>query len=71
MCTNCDHCGADLFFFCYEKDYMLSLCDNIPADVFETFIAARKALDDLLNIDTLFLKKTSATSHLTSESSVK
>ena len=33
---------------------MLSLCDNSPADVFETFSAASKALDDLLNIDTPF-----------------
>ena len=29
MGTNCAPLVADLFLFCYEKDFMLSLQDNI------------------------------------------
>ena len=28
---------ADLFLFCYERDFMLSLSDNNQADVVEAF----------------------------------
>ena len=49
MCTYCAHLVVDLLF-CYEKDFMLSLCKNSQADVFETFSAAPKALDDLINV---------------------
>ena len=31
--TNCSPLVADLFLFCYEKDFMLSLSDNNQADV--------------------------------------
>ena len=42
---------ADLFLFCYERDYMLSPSDNNPPDVVEAFISTSRYLDDLLNID--------------------
>ena len=45
--TNC----ADLFLFCYERDFMLSLSDNNQADVIEAFNSTSRYLDDLLNID--------------------
>ena len=35
MGTNCAPLVANLFLFCYERDYMLSLSDNIQADVVE------------------------------------
>ena len=28
MGTNCAPLGADLFLFCYERDFMLSMSDN-------------------------------------------
>ena len=28
MCTNCAPLVADLFLFCYERDFMLSLSDS-------------------------------------------
>ena len=31
MCTNCAPPVADLFFFSYERDFMLSLSDNNQA----------------------------------------
>ena len=37
MGTKCATLVADLFLFCYERDFMLSLSDNNQADVFETF----------------------------------
>ena len=41
---------ADLFLFCYERDFMLSLSDNKQADVVEAFNYTSWHLDDLLNI---------------------
>ena len=42
---------ADLFLFCYERDFILSLSDNNQADVIEAFSSTFRYLDDLLNID--------------------
>ena len=37
MGTNCAPLVADLFLFCYERDFMLSLSDNNQADIVEAF----------------------------------
>ena len=37
MGTNCASLVADLFVFCYERDFMLSLSDNNQLDVVEAF----------------------------------
>ena len=37
MGTNCAPLVADLFLFCYERDFMLSLSDNNQSDVIEAF----------------------------------
>ena len=50
MGTNCAPLVADLFFFCYERDLMLSLSDNNQTDNFEAFTSTPRYLDDLLNI---------------------
>ena len=34
--TNCAPLVADMFIFCYERDFMLSFSDNSQADVIET-----------------------------------
>ena len=49
--TNCAPLVADLFLFCYERDFMLSLSDNNQADDVEAFNSTARYLDDLLNID--------------------
>ena len=49
--TNCAPLVADLFLFCYERDFMLSLSYNNQADVVEAFNSTSRYLDDLLNID--------------------
>ena len=37
MGTNCAPLVADLFLFCYERDFTLSLSDNNQADIIEAF----------------------------------
>ena len=37
MGTNCALLVADLFLFCYERDFMLSLSDNGHTDFSEAF----------------------------------
>ena len=57
MGTNCAPLGADLFLFCYERDFMLSLSDNIQTDIIEAFKSTSRYLDDLLNIDNLYFEQ--------------
>ena len=51
MGTNCATLVADLFLFCYERDFMLSLSEDNQADVIEAFSSTSRYLDDLFNID--------------------
>ena len=37
MGTNCASLVADLFLFCYERDFMLSMSDNNQTDITEAF----------------------------------
>ena len=37
MGTNCAPLVADLFLFCYERDFMMSLSDDKQADVIDAF----------------------------------
>ena len=57
MGTNCAPLVADLFFFCYERDFMLSLSDNNRSDVVEAFNSTSRYLDDLLNIDNPYFEQ--------------
>ena len=45
---------ADLFLFCYERDFMLSLSDANQSEVIEASNSSSQYLDDLLNIDNNF-----------------
>ena len=51
MGINCSPLVADLFLFCYERDFMLSLLDNNQTDIIEALNSTSRYLDDLLNID--------------------
>ena len=44
--TNCAPLIADLFLFCYERDFMLSLSDNNQTDIIEAFDSNSRYLDD-------------------------
>ena len=51
MCRNCAPLVADLFLFCYERDFMTYLSNDNQADIIEAFNSTSRYLDDLLNID--------------------
>ena len=54
MGTNCTPLVADLFLFCYEKDFILSLSEDTQSGVIEAFNSTSRYLGDLLNIDNNF-----------------
>ena len=54
MGTNCAPLVGDLFLFCYERDFMLSLSEDNQSDVIEAFNSTSWYLDDLFNIDDNF-----------------
>ena len=54
MGTNRALLVADLFLFCYERDFMLSLSGDTQSDVIKAFNSTSRYLDDLLNIDNNF-----------------
>ena len=51
MGTNCAPLVADLFLFCYERDFMLSLSEDNQSDVIKAFNSTSRYLEDLLNIN--------------------
>ena len=57
MGTSCAPLVADLFLFCYERDFMVSLSDNNQTDIIEAFNSTSRYLDDLLNIDNPYLEQ--------------
>ena len=57
MGSNCALLVADLFLFCYERDFMLSLSDNNQTDFIEAFNSTSRYLDDLLNIDNPYFEQ--------------
>ena len=38
MCTNCAPLVVDVFLFCYERDFMMSLSDDKQADVIDALL---------------------------------
>ena len=54
MGTNCAPVVADLFLFCYEKDFMMSLYDDKQADVIDAFNTTSRYLDGILNINDVY-----------------
>ena len=48
MGTNCAPLVADLFLFCYERDFKTSLSDDNQADIIEAFNSTFRYLDGLL-----------------------
>ena len=59
MGTNCVPLVADLFLFCYERDFMMSLSDDKHADVIDAFYNTSRYLDDILNINNVYLTRLS------------
>ena len=55
MGTNCAPLVADLFLFCYERDFKMSLSDDKQADIIDSFNTTSRYLDDILNINNVYL----------------
>ena len=56
MGTNCAPLVADLFLFCYERNFMKSLTKEKRYDLIDAFNSTSRYLDDLLNIDNIHFK---------------
>ena len=57
MGTTCAPLVADIFLFCYERDFIMSLSDDKQADVsdvIDAFNTTSRYLDDILNINNVF-----------------
>ena len=52
--TNCAPLVADLFLFCYERDFMMSLPVENQSEIIDAFSSTARCLDDLLNIDNTY-----------------
>ena len=57
MGTNCAPLVADLFLFCYERDFMLSLSDINQTYIIEAFNSTSRYLNDILNIDNPYFEQ--------------
>ena len=58
MGTNCAPLVADLFLYCYERDFIDFLNYDNQTDVIEAFNSTSRHLDDLLNIDNPYFEGT-------------
>ena len=56
MGKNCAPLVADLFLFCYERDFMKDLSSDNQANVIKAFHSTSRYLDDLLNIDNRYFE---------------
>ena len=54
MGTNCAPLVADLFLYCYERDFMLGLNPISQSEVITAFNDTSRYLDDIFNIDNLY-----------------
>ena len=54
MGTNCAPLVADLFLFCYERDFMMSLSDDKQADIIDAFNTTSNYLDGILKINNVY-----------------
>ena len=55
MGTNCAPLVVDLFSFCYERDFMVSLSDDKQTDIIDTFNTTSRYVDDILDINDIIL----------------
>ena len=56
MCTNCSPVKADLFLFCYERDFMASFSYKKEAEIIQEFKSTSRYQDDLFILTILTLK---------------
>ena len=57
MGTNCAPLVADLFLFCYERDFMLNLSPDNQSEIIQAFNGTSRYLDDILNVDNHYFQQ--------------
>ena len=63
MGTNFAPLVADLFLFCYERDFMMSLSDDEQDGVIDAFNTTSRYLDDILNINNVYFDNMASQIH--------
>ena len=71
MGTNCAPLVADLFLFCYERDFIMFLSDDKQADVIDAFNTTSRYLDDILNINNVYFDNMVSQIYLQSSNWIK
>ena len=71
MGTNCAPMVADLFLFCYERDFMMSFSNDKQADVIDAFNITSRYLDDISNINNVYFDYMVGQIYLQSYDSIK
>ena len=54
MDTNCAPLVADLFLFCYMRDFIMSLSDEKQAEIIDAFNTTSRYFDDTLNVNNVY-----------------
>ena len=54
MGTYCAPLVADLFLFCHEKDFIMSLSDDKQIDILDALNTTSRYLDNILNINNVY-----------------
>ena len=54
MGTYCATLVANLFLFCYDRDFMMSLSNDKQANIIDAFNTTSRHLDDILNINNVY-----------------
>ena len=54
MGTSCAPLVAELFLFCYERDFMMYLSGDKQADVIDAFNTTSRYLYDIFNINNVY-----------------
>ena len=57
MGTNCAPLIADIFLFCYERDFMLNLSKSNQIDLIQKFNRTSRYIDDILNMDNPYFEQ--------------
>ena len=63
MGTYCAPLVADLFLFCYEREFMMALSDDKQADVIDASNTTSRYLDDILNINNVYFDNMASLIH--------
>ena len=54
MGIDCTPVVADLFLFCYDRNFVMSLSDDKQADIIDVFNTRSRYMDGILNINNVY-----------------